>query len=83
MNDDCKINDRPKNFKKLIQSKVFKKTFLGVLIGGILGFLYYYFVGCSSGTCAITSSPYGSIIMGGIFGLLITNSPCSQNNCRV
>ena len=28
------------------------------LIGMIAGFAYYYFIGCNSGTCAITSNPY-------------------------
>ena len=83
MDSNFKMNDKPKKLNEFIRSRVFKRTFLGVLIGSTLGFLYYYFIGCSSGTCAITSSPYGSIIMGGIFGLLVTNSPCSQNNCRV
>jgi hypothetical protein len=34
------------------------KALLYSLIGGILGFSYYYFIGCSSNSCAITSSPY-------------------------
>lgn len=33
------------------------------------GFLYYRFVGCD-GTCAIASSPYLSILIGGVFGAL-------------
>ena len=42
------------------------------VLGGIAGFSYYYFVGCASGTCAITSSPINStiygILMGGLLG---------------
>lgn len=28
------------------------------LIGMAAGFAYYYFIGCTSGTCPITSNPY-------------------------
>ena len=35
------------------------------------GYLYYYFVGCNSGTCPITSNPYISVIYGGVMGYLV------------
>lgn len=76
MSETCETTSRPKTFKELIRSSYFWKPVSAVLVGGILGYLYYYFVGCTSGTCAITSSPVSSIIAGGVLGLLITNSPC-------
>jgi len=46
--------------------------FAGMLGGGIGGFLYWRFVGCASGTCAITGSPVLSTIWGAlIIGLLL------------
>lgn len=42
----------------------------GLITGTIGGFLYYYFVGCVSGTCPITSNPYKMIFFGAIFGYL-------------
>jgi phage shock protein E len=48
------------------------KYIIGSAIGAILGFAYYFFVGCASGVCAITSNPYISTLYGAIFGLLIT-----------
>ena len=42
--------------------------FIGIVIGGLGGFLYYYFIGCSSGTCAITSKPVNSTIYGMVLG---------------
>ena len=51
-----------------------KKHFLkiiGALIGSVAGFAYYYFVGCSSGTCPITSNPYISVVYGGFLGYLL------------
>lgn len=44
---------------------------IGVVVGVIGGFVYYYYVGCQSGTCPITSNPYASIVFGGIFGYLL------------
>ena len=50
----------------------YKWMLILAVLGGIAGFSYYYFVGCASGTCAITSSPIKStiygILMGGLLG---------------
>jgi hypothetical protein len=46
------------------------RLFLFTLGGIILGFAYYYFIGCRSGSCPITSSPYISSIYGGIIGFV-------------
>jgi hypothetical protein len=52
----------------------FKKLFIKsfpIIIGAILGFSYYYFIGCKSGgTCPITSSPYISTIYGAVSGAI-------------
>ena len=42
----------------------------GGLLGGIGGFLYWKFVGCSSGTCKITASPLNSSLYFGLMGSL-------------
>jgi hypothetical protein len=47
---------------------------IGIVIGGAAGFLYYKLVGCRTGSCPITSSPFSSIIFGAIFGGLIASS---------
>ena len=80
MNNSCQTTEKPKTIKELVRTWIFWKPILSFVIGGILGFMYYYFVGCTSGTCAITSSPYGSIIMGGLLGVFITSSPCLSCN---
>lgn len=46
----------------------------GIVIGGGLGFLYYKFVGCASGTCPITSNPLHSTLYGAAIGFLLTQS---------
>jgi len=47
------------------------KLILGVALGGLAGFAYYYFIGCQSGGCPITSSPYISTGYGAVFGALM------------
>lgn len=44
---------------------------IGAVVGAIGGFLYWRFVGCSSGSCPITSSPYMSTIWGAVIGGLL------------
>lgn len=44
---------------------------VGILIGAVAGFLYWKFVGCNSGTCAITSKPLNSTLYGALMGGLL------------
>ena len=46
-------------------------TIIGVPIGAIAGFLSWKFVGCNSGTCAITSNPINSTLYGSVMGGLV------------
>jgi hypothetical protein len=50
-----------------------KLTVIGVIFGAIGGYLYYYFVGCASGTCVINSSPVNSTLYFAVLGGLIVN----------
>lgn len=59
------------NMKKLLLNN--KLLIIGVFIGAVAGYLYYYFVGCASGTCAITSSPVNSTLYFAFLGGLVTN----------
>lgn len=52
-----------------MRKSVLKKV-LPIALGGVLGYAYYYFIGCNSGSCAITSSPYVSTIYGAFLGLI-------------
>ena len=47
------------------------KIAIGIVAGGVVGFMYYRFVGCASGTCPLTSNPYLSVLYGALVGLLI------------
>jgi len=48
-------------------------TGIGVAIGAIAGYLYYFYIGCASGTCAITSKPLNSTLYGAVMGGLLFN----------
>jgi hypothetical protein len=50
-----------------------KLIIAGIIFGAIGGYLNYYFIGCSSGTCAITSRPLNSTLYGALIGGLLFN----------
>ena len=48
-------------------------TLVGIIIGAIGGYLYWKYVGCTTGTCPITASPFNSTLWGaGLGGLLLS-----------
>jgi uncharacterized membrane protein len=44
---------------------------VGGVAGGVGGYLYWRFIGCSTGTCPITSSPIMSTAWGALMGGLL------------
>lgn len=48
-------------------------TIMGVVVGAVGGYAYYYWIGCNSGSCPITSQPVNSTIYGAIMGGLFLN----------
>jgi len=51
--------------------KSHKFSFLIALIGAIVGLAYWNFIGCESGSCAITSVWYRTMSYGAIMGWLV------------
>lgn len=59
---------------------------LFILGGGLVGLGYYYLVGCSTGTCVITSSPLTSMaymalvgwLLSGVFGSSRCGGSCKR-----
>lgn len=49
------------------------RIMIGLVSGGLIGFLYYRFVACRSGTCMITSNPYLSTLYWALLGGLVAN----------
>lgn len=69
---------------KTFKQKLIFRIALTVL-GVIGGYLYWRFVGCASGHCAITSKWYLSSLYGGVMGYLISglfikDKPREQTN---
>jgi hypothetical protein len=48
-----------------------KLYLIGAALGAVAGFLYWKYVGCLSGSCAITSSPRNSTIYFAVMGALL------------
>lgn len=61
-----------------------KLIILSSALGALLGYAYYSFIGCKTGTCAITSSPINSTLYGAVMGYLIqgmfTNDKKEKND---
>jgi hypothetical protein len=49
----------------------YKLYMIGFVLGSVAGFLYWKYVGCLTGTCAITSNAYRSSIYFGIMGAVL------------
>jgi len=47
---------------------------IGIVLGIIAGYAYWSFIGCSSGSCGMTSTWYGSSLVGGAVGYFIGDS---------
>ena len=50
------------------------RILIGVVVGGGLGFAFYKFVGCSTGTCPLTNNPFTSTVYGSVVGALLAAS---------
>ncbi len=53
---------------------IFKKyslALIGVVVGSIGGYAYYYYIGCASGACPLTSNPYITTLYGALIGYLL------------
>ena len=57
------------NTKKIIGSK--RLQIISLLLGAVVGLVYWKFVGCKSGTCPIKSVWYWTMLWGAVIGYLI------------
>ncbi|MBW7889035.1 MAG: hypothetical protein H3C35_11870 [Bacteroidetes bacterium] len=56
----------------------YKRAIAGTL-GAAAGFAYYYYIGCATGTCPITSNPYISTFYGAVIGILTPSKTKATN----
>lgn len=63
--------------------KKWKRAILFTVGGALAGLAYYAFVGCSTGTCAITANPLNTMVYTGLIGLLLSGSlgGCCGTSC--
>ena len=50
------------------------RILIGAIVGAGLGVGWYKLVGCSTGTCPLTSNPVISTIYGAVLGVLLATS---------
>ena len=56
----------------------FKKNFklhhiIGIVLGAVAGYIYYYKVGCKTGVCPLKSNPYTMVLYGVLLGYLLVD----------
>lgn len=56
------MNKRSK-FTKLVNEKKWLRVLLGMLVGALLGIIYWEFIGCNGGNCPLTSNPYKTVVV--------------------
>ena len=49
-------------------------TAAGLVLGAAGGYLYYHYIGCTTGGCPITSQPLNSTLYGAFMGALLFNT---------
>lgn len=49
-------------------------TIVGIAIGAVAGYFYWKFIGCTTGSCAITSNPFNSTLYGAVMGGLLVST---------
>ena len=61
------------------------RSVLGIVIGGLAGLALHLGVGCPTGTCPITASPWASALYCAILGFVVAQIGCcgrkSQPHC--
>ena len=55
------------------------RTALFTVIGAGVGFAYWRFIGCSTGTCPLTANWTSSTLMGGLVGMLAAPAIRKEN----
>ena len=54
----------------MFSKKLILKRILPVVVGAALGYAYYYFIGCRTGSCPISGNPYISTVYGAFAGFV-------------
>jgi hypothetical protein len=74
--------ERSKNLFFCFTKRQLKVMGAGIALGGVAGYLYWKFIGCTSGSCPITSNKLTSMLYGAAMGFLLTASGCSEGKSK-
>jgi len=75
------IKPKGNRFTRTIHSPRFKTTITAMVIGAVLGFLFFYFTEGRLMESIPGRDIVKSLLVGGFFGFFITNSPCARGRC--
>ena len=78
---ELELDQEPNWFKKTIRSRQTRKTIIYVVVGAILSFLLFYITDGRHQDVIKTNDIINNMLIGGLFGAFITNSPCARNRC--
>lgn len=67
--------------KRKINNPHFKKSLIYILIGSILGFVFFYITEGNQMDKMPTRDIVQSTLFGAFMGFFITNSPCARGRC--
>lgn len=71
------MNDDNQKQEKFLNKKILKyftiKSIIGTVTGAIGGYIYYFSVGCKSGSCSLQSNPWLMVLWGAAMGFLIVD----------
>jgi hypothetical protein len=67
--------------KRNLWSPHAKRSWLYIVLGAIAGFLYFYITEGKHMDVITSGDVLKSLLIGGFFGLFITNSPCARGRC--
>ena len=66
---------------RTVSSPRFKTTITAILVGAVIGFLFFYFTEGRLMESIPAKEVIKSLFIGGFFGFFITNSPCARGRC--
>ena len=68
----------------------YRLVIIGIVLGAVIGFMYWKLIGCNSGTCVITSKWHNSTVYGAVMGGLFLsifkkekNEPGNEKNRNI
>jgi hypothetical protein len=78
---ELEIKEEGSWLRRLFKSAQFRRTIIFAVIGAAGGFLYFYFTEGRIAESISAGEVLKSLLIGGAFGIFVTNSPCARGRC--